>query len=73
MKYDGFRYDGGIWEELRAKINTTTERQKEALRNSLKESAEELLFYSQLEVPEDTGYLQMTAYVDDLGDSFNVV
>ena len=26
-----------------------------------------------VEVPEDTGYLQMTAYVDDLGDSFNVV
>ena len=73
MKYDGLRYDGGIWEELRAKINATTERQKEALRNSLRESAEELLFYSQLEVPEDTGYLQMTAYVDDLGDSFNVV
>ena len=73
MKYDGLRYDGGIWEELRAKINATTERQKEALRDSLRESANELLFYSQLEVPEDTGYLQMTAYVDDLGDSFNVV
>ena len=43
MKYDGFRYDGGIWEELRAKINTNTEREKEAVRDSFGESAEELV------------------------------
>lgn len=73
VKYDGLTYDGGIWKEMYANLQAISERQKEALRNSLRESADELLFYSQLEVPEDTGYLQMTAYVDDLGDQFNVV
>lgn len=73
MKYDGITYNGGIWEELKYKFQNMAESQKEALRNSLKESANELLKYAREEAPEDTGFLKKTSYVEDLGNQFDVV
>ena len=73
MKYDGITYNGGIWEELKYKVQNMAESQKEALRNSLKKSANELLKYAREEVPEDTGFLKNTSYVEDLGNQFDVV
>lgn len=73
MEYNGFDYNGGIWEELKYKFQNMSESQKEALRDSLRESANELLMYAREEVPEDTGFLKTTSYVEDLGDQFDVV
>lgn len=73
MRYNGIAYNGGIWEELKYKVRNMAENQKEALRNSLRESANELLMYAREEAPEDTGFLKKTSYVEDLGDQFDVV
>lgn len=73
MEYNGFDYNGGIWGELKYKVQNMAESQKEALRNSLKKSANELLKYAREEAPEDTGFLKKTSYVEDLGNQFDVV
>lgn len=73
MKSDGFSYNGGIWKEFISDFITTTENQKDALRNSLRDSAEELLLYAREQVPEDTKFLKTNSYVEDLGDQFDVV